>query len=75
MYLFLIYIQQILKRDSSVLFFYKCGPHYNTQPTKLDLDKKSLPKQNNIQNFTIDAQGFRKTKNENPPTWEMGVTS
>ena len=45
---------------------------YNaTQPAKLDLNKKSFPKQN----FTIDAQGFRKTKNENPPTWEMGVTS
>ena len=32
------------------------------QPVKLDLDKKSLPKQKTIQNFTIDAQGFRKTK-------------
>ena len=46
-----------------------------TQPVKLDLNKKSLPKQKTIQKFTIDAQGFRKTKNENPPTWEMGVTS
>ena len=45
------------------------------QPAKLDLNKKSFPKQKTIQNFTIDAQGFRKTKNENPPTWEMGVTS
>ena len=36
-----------------------------TQPAKLDLNKKSLPKQKTIQNFTIDAQGFRKTKNEN----------
>ena len=45
------------------------------QPVKLDLNKKSLPKQKTIQNFTIDAQGFRKTKNENPPTWEMGVTT
>ena len=45
------------------------------QPVKLDLNKKSFPKQKTIQNFTIDAQGFRKTKNENPPTWEMGVTS
>ena len=44
------------------------------QPVKLDLNKKSFPKQKTIQNFTIDAQGFRKTKNENPPTWEMGVT-
>ena len=46
-----------------------------TQPAKLDLNKKSFSKQKTIQNFTIDAQGFRKTKNENPPTWEMGVTS
>ena len=45
------------------------------QPTKLDLNKKSLPKQKTIQNFTIDAQGFRKTKNRNPPTWEIEVTS
>ena len=45
------------------------------QPAKLDLNRKSLPKQKTIQNFTIDAQGFRKTKNENPLTWEMGVTS
>ena len=45
------------------------------QPVKLDLNKKPFPKQKTIQNFTIDAQGFRKTKNENPPTWEMGVTS
>jgi len=28
-----------------------------------------------IQNFTIDAQGFRKTRNKNPPTQEIGVTS
>ena len=46
-----------------------------TQPVKIDLNKKSLPKQKTIQNFTLDAQGLRKTKNENPPTWEMGVTS
>ena len=31
--------------------------------------------QKNIQNFAIDAQGFRKTRNENPPTWEMGINS
>ena len=47
----------------------------DAQPTKLDLNKKSLPKQKTIQNFTIDAQGFRKTKNENPPTQEMKATS
>ena len=49
--------------------------YYMAQPAKLDLNKKSFPKQKTIQNFTIDAQGFRKTKNENPPTWETGVTS
>ena len=48
---------------------------WTTQPTKTDLDKKSLPRQKTIQNFTIDTQGFRKTKNENPPTWEMEVNS
>ena len=46
-----------------------------TQPAKLDLNKKSLPKQKTIQNFIIDVQGFRKTKNENPPTQELGATS
>ena len=45
------------------------------QPAKLDLNKKSFSKQKAIRNFTIDAQGFRKTKNENPPTWEIEVTS
>ena len=42
---------------------------------KIDLNKKWLPKQKTIQNFNIDAQGFRKTKNENPPMREIGVTS
>ena len=45
------------------------------QPVKICLNKKSLPKQNTIQNFTIDAQEFRKTRNENPPTQDIGVTS
>ena len=40
-----------------------------SQPAKIDLNKKSLPKQKTIQNFTIDAEGFRKTKNENPPKY------
>ena len=42
-----------------------------SQSAKVDLNEKSFPKQKTIQNFTIDAQGFKKTKNENPPTWEM----
>ena len=45
------------------------------QPAKVDLNKKSFPKQNTIQNVTIDAQGLRKTKNENSPTQEIEVTS
>ena len=44
-------------------------------PAKIDLDKKWLPKQKTIQNFNIDALGFRKTRNENPPTQDIGVTS
>ena len=48
---------------------------YVTHPAKIDLNKKWLPKQKTIQNFNIDAQGFIETKNENPPTWEIGVTS
>ena len=36
----------------------------------VDLNKKSLPKQKTIQNFTIDAQGFRKTRNENLSRWK-----
>ena len=47
----------------------------DSQPAKLDLNKKSLPKQKTIQNFTIDSPGFRKTKIEIPPTWEIEVTS
>ena len=44
-------------------------------PAKIDLNRKSLPKQKTIQNVTIDAQGFGKTRNENLPTQEIGVTS
>ena len=46
-----------------------------TQPVKIDLNKKLDPKQKTIQIFNIDAQGFRKPKNENPLTWEIVVTS
>ena len=52
---------------------FQCQP--KAQPAKIDLNKKSFPKQKTIQNFTIDVQGFRKTRNENPPTWEIEVTS
>ena len=64
-----------LKRASQCLAKNDKNQIDSTQPVKIDLNKKSLPKQKTIQNFTIDAQGFRKAKNENPPTWEMGVTS
>ena len=47
----------------------------SAQPAKVDLNKKSFLKQKTIQNFTIDAQGFRKTRNENPSMWEIGITS
>ena len=49
--------------------------HHYPQSVKIDLNKKYNPKQKTIQTFDIDAQGFRKTKNENPPTWELRVTS
>ena len=48
---------------------------YISQPIKIDLNKKLLPKQKTIEIYIIDAQGFRKTKNENPPTREIGVAS
>ena len=44
-------------------------------PVKTDLDKKLDPKKKTIQTFNIDAQGFRKTRNENPQMQEIGVTS
>ena len=44
-------------------------------PAKIDLSKKWLPKQKTIQNFNIDAQGIRKTRNEIPPTRDIEVTS
>ena len=44
-------------------------------PVKIDLNKKLDPKQKIIQSFNIDAKGLRKTRNENPLTWEIGVTS
>ena len=49
----------------------KVLPH----PVKIDLIKKLDPLQKPIKTFNIDAQRFRKTKNENPPTQEMGVSS
>ena len=45
-----------------------------SQPVRIDLNKELLPKQKTIEIFVIDAQTFRKTKNENPPTLEIGVS-
>ena len=46
-----------------------------THSAKIDLNEKWLPKQKTIQNFNNDAQRFRKTRNENPPMQDIGVTS
>ena len=48
-----------------------CGSHH----AKTDLNKKSGALHQTLIFFNIDAQGFRKAKNENPPTQEMRVTS
>ena len=62
--------------DGHICYFKDSNLLSSPQPAKVDLNKKSLPKQKAFQNFTIDAQGFKKkTKNQNPPTWERGVTS
>ena len=37
-----------------------------SHPVKIDLNKKLDPKQKTIQNFNIDAQGFRKTRSKTP---------
>ena len=42
---------------------------------KTDLNKKSGTMHQTLTSFNIDAQGFRKAKNENPPTQEIGVIS
>ena len=57
----------------------KCRLHNtNTYPAhtaKIDSNENWLPKERTIQNFNIDALGFRKTRNENHPTQEIGITS
>ena len=47
----------------------------DSQTVKINLNKKLDPKQNIIQTFNIDAQGFSKTKKYNPLTWEIRFTS
>ena len=44
-------------------------------PVKIDLNKKLDPKQKTFQTFNVDANVFRKTRNENPPTRVIPVTS
>ena len=46
-----------------------------TQPVKIDLNEKLDSKQKTIQTFNIDAKRFRKTKNKNLLTREVGVAS
>ena len=48
---------------------------YDAHSVNINLNKKLDPKQKSIQTFNIDAQRFRKTKIENPLTWELGVAS
>ena len=64
-----------LRPTNNVMLQQMSRPLCRTQPAKIDLNKKSLPKQKTIQNFDIDAQVFRKTRNENPSSREIGVTS
>ena len=54
--------------------FFLVGFTYGPHPAKIDLNKKWLPKQKIIQNFNIDALGFRKIRLENPLMREIGVT-
>ena len=46
-----------------------------SHPMKIDLNKKLDPRQKTTLTFNIDAQGFRKSKNENHLTQEIGVAS
>ena len=54
---------------------YKNKTKPQAHPVKIDLNKKLDPRQNSIHSFNIDAQRFRKTKKENPPTQEIRVAS
>ena len=51
---------------------HECGASHIGQ---MDLNKKSGTIHQTLIFFTIDTQGSRKTKNKNPPTQEIGVTS
>ena len=62
------FLGQILEIPCQGKSLFPCG-QYLSQHVKADLDKKLDPKQKTIQTFNIDAQGFRKPRNENPLTW------
>ena len=59
----------LLSCTTAEVFFsadYGILPHY----AQMDLNKKSGAMYQTLISFNIDAQGIRKTKNENPPTQE-----
>ena len=51
------------------------GQGESAQPVKIHLDKKLDSKEKTNQAFNIDAKGFRKTRNENLQSWDIGITS
>ena len=51
------------------------GVESSSHHAKTDLNKKSGAMHYTLKFSNIDAQRFGKTKNENPETQEMGVTS
>ena len=66
----------ILQKNAQLGFVLSCSLAYSEpQPVKLNWNKKLDPKQKTIQALNIDAYGFRKTRYENPPTWEKEDTS
>ena len=56
---------------------YSLGPavYSEAQHVKMNSNKKFDPKQKTFQTFNIDPKRFRNTKNENPKTREIEVTS
>ena len=61
-------VLQLTKKNAQQHMKMSARLHTGSHPAKIDLNKNWLPMQKSIQNFNIDAQGFRKTRNENPPT-------
>ena len=69
-----IYQGKVLKTSSFIISL-SFSNLKQSQHVKIDLNKKLDHKQKTIQTFNIDDQRFRKTKNENPLTHEIGVAS